>query len=147
MKPYKLLTVRDFRSKFVWDRVNFDFKIKENKTMCNKENRYNYAAFAVFTSLIIAALIVFSKAVNADPNYICYVTIGAIIANAIATYFVFTQIKSPEELELESERRYREKDSTEQLRREELESVWRSVDRVSDQVEELREEVRKNKKK
>jgi len=147
MKHYKLLNVRQFRNKFVWERVKINSTIKENQNMSSKENRYNYASFIVFASLILASLIIFSKAVNADPSYISYLTLGAILVNAISTYFVFTQIKSPEELELEAERRYREKDSTEQLHRDEIESIWRNMDRVSDQVEEIREELRKNKKK
>lgn len=145
---YKILTVRNFkRKKFVWTRINIDNKFKGNKIMSNKETHYNYACFAIFTSLIIAALVVFSKAMNVDSNYICYLTIGAIIVNAIATYFVFNQIKSPEEIELELERRDREKDSLEHSHREEIESVWRTIDNIESKVDKLCEELNKSNKK
>jgi sugar phosphate permease len=118
---------------------NISDKIAKKYIYSNKEKtmnkNYTIASAFVFASLVLASLTVFSNFAKADPAYCAYLGFGSILVNAIGLFYVFANIKSPEELQLDEVNRRRDEDHKEHNRREEQESIWRELDRLSDRID------------
>jgi hypothetical protein len=109
----------------------------ENKKEIPMSKNYTTASAFVFCSLALSSLVIFSNFAKADPAYCAYLLLGATLVNAISTYFIFSIIPSPEQRDLEEERNRREKENREHYSREEIESIWRVLEKIEEKVDNL----------